>query len=101
MNLREIVVEFLEVARRIEYDELSYGLKPLVKIGRKSNPADILTKIAARFTADITHDVKPSKQKLESALREFKNIAKDYGIEQLRKPIKDLSAFIDNSSEMV
>ena len=96
MNLRDIFNKILDIASKIEYNTLSYRDKPFVMTRKKPNPANRLTAIVAQFTADITNDITPSKQKIESALADFKKIAKDYGIEQLRKPIEDLSNFLNN-----
>ena len=96
MNLRDIFNEFLEIASEIENNTLAYPLKPLVKAGKRENPADLLTEIAARFTSDITNSITPSKQKIELALEELKKIAKVYGIGQLRRPIKDRSSILIN-----
>lgn len=96
MNLRDILKEFLNIASEIENNTLSYPLKPLVKAGKKDNPADLITKIAANFISEVSNSITPSKHKIESALKELKKIAKDYDIEQLRSPIKDLTAFLNN-----
>lgn len=99
MNLKEIFTEFLDIAADIENNALSYPLKPLVVAGKRNNPADLLTEIVAIFTSEITNSITPSTHKLELALKELKKIAKDYGIEQLRKPITSLSAFLNNQNE--
>ena len=96
MNLKDIFNEILNIARDIENNNLSYPLAPLVNTKRKANPADPLTAVATRFTLDITNNITPSKHKIESALKDLKKIAKDYQIEQLRRPIKELSAFLDD-----
>ena len=95
MNLREIIKEILDIASKIEYNTLSYGCKPLVMAGKRSNPAGSLTMIAASFQSEITNNIIPSKDKIEVALRELSGIMKSYDIEQLRKPIKELSAFLN------
>lgn len=96
MNLRDIFKEILDIARDIGNNTLSYPIKPLVIAGKRDNPADLLAGVAARFTTEISNNIMPSKHELESALKELKKIAKDYGIVQLRKPIKDYSEFLNN-----
>lgn len=96
MNLKDILTAILNIAGEIENNTLSYSLKPLVKAGKRKNPADLLTEIAARFTSDITKNITPNKKKIQLALQELKKIAKDYDIDQLRRPIKELSAFLSN-----
>ena len=95
MNLREIIKEILDIASKIEYNTLSYGCKPLVMADKKANPAGSLTMIAANFQAEITNNTMPGKDKIKMALRELSGIMKSYDIEQLRKPIKELSAFLN------
>ena len=94
MNLREIIKEILDIASKIEYNTLSYGCKPLVMVGKRNNPAGSLTMIAASFQPEITNNTIPCKDKIEIAVRELSGIMKSYDIEQLRNPIKELSAFL-------
>ena len=95
MNAREISQEILNIAIEIEYNTLSYGCKSLVMAGKKDNPADRLTGIAANFQSEITNNIIPGKYKITSALNELRSIMKSYDIEQLRKPIKELSAVLN------
>ena len=77
MKLKDIFTEILSIASEIENNTLSYSLAPLVKAGKKKNPADLLTGIAARFSLEITHNITPDKQKVKIALMDLKKIAKD------------------------
>lgn len=95
MNLSDIIKEILDISSKIEYNTLSYGHKPLVMAGKKDNPADSLTMIAIRLQSEITNNPTPGKAKIEAALSELRGIMKSYDIEQLRKPIKELSAFLN------
>ena len=96
MNIKDIFIEILDIASQIGNNTLSYPLAPLVIAGKRSSPANPLTQIAARFDTEITNSITPSKSKVESALKDLKEVAKNYRIEQLKKPIKELTAYLNN-----
>ena len=95
MELMEITKELLDIAIEIEYNTLSYGQKALVMAGKRNNPADSLTLIATSINSEIKNKTMPSRDKIEVALSELRAIMKSYDIEQLRKPAKELSAFLN------
>lgn len=96
MNIKDIFMEILDIASQIENNTLSYPLAPLVNAKKRSSPSNPLMEISARFSTEITHCIPPSKSKIQSALKDLKEVAKTYQIEQLRKPIKELTAYLNN-----
>ena len=94
MRMMDIYNELFDIAIKIENNTLSYGCKPLVMAGKKDNPADSLAAIAVSFNPEIANNIAPSKSKVEAALKELRSIMKNYDIEQLKNPIKELSTFL-------
>lgn len=95
MTLREIIKEILGIATEIQNNTLEYRLAPLVKAGKKSDPADLLMQIAAAFKMEVQSNIAPSKQKTKKAIDELKRIRDSYQITELSSPITNLSAFLE------
>lgn len=94
MDLEPICIKILNISSKIENNNLSYGLAPLVNAGKRSSPAGPIREIASSFSPEVTKNITPDKTKVAKALKSLKRIANEYKITQLKKPIDDLSAFL-------
>ena len=95
LKLNEIVDQIFDIAIAIGYNTISYSYPLLVLAKNKAKPDDLLAAIAAPLKQKITNGIAPDKTELTTALKALKDIAKNYRIKQLRKPIKDLEAYLD------
>ncbi|MBO5952920.1 MAG: hypothetical protein J6Q53_02175 [Oscillospiraceae bacterium] len=96
MKLNEIVDQIFDIAIAIGYNTISYSYPLLVLAKNKAKPEDLLTAIATPLKQKITNGIAPGKTELTAALKALKEIAKDYQIKELRKPIDDLKAYLDS-----
>lgn len=95
MELKQIFSEILSIASQIEYKTLTYRHSGLVAAKKKKNPADLLGEIAAIFESEIKYGLAPDKKKIKTAISELKAIAKEYQIEELRNPVKNLESYLN------
>lgn len=98
MNIREITLDILAIAGEIENNNLSYPLAPLVKAGKRENPADLLRGVAIRFSTETKYIAKPDAPKIKAAVKELTRIKEIYKISKIRRPIDNLSALLDSSN---
>lgn len=96
MKLNEIIDEIFDIASAIEYNTISYFNPLLVSVKNKAKPDDRLLAIAAPLKRKIANGISPSKAEIMAALKDLKSIAKEYKIEELRKPIKNLETYRDS-----
>ena len=96
MKLNEIADQLLDIANGIEYNNISYFNPLLVSVQNKAKPDDLLLAIAVSIKNDITNGKLPSKQELSAVLHELKMIGKNYKIKELKKPIADLTAYLNS-----
>ena len=96
MKLNEIADQLLDIANGIEYNNISYFNPLLVSVQNKAKPDDLLLAIAVSIKNDITNGKLPSKQELSAVLQELKMIGKNYKIKELKKPIADLTAYLNS-----
>ena len=96
MKLNEIADQLLDIANGIEYNNISYFNPLLVSVQNKAKPDDLLLAIAVSIKNDITNGKLPSKQELSAVLQKLKMIGKNYKIKELKKPIVDLTAYLDS-----
>ena len=96
MKLNEIADQLLDIANGIEYNNISYFNPLLVSVQNKAKPDDLLLAIAVSIKNDITNGKLPSKQELSAVLQKLKMIGKNYKIKELKKPIADLTAYLNS-----
>ncbi len=96
MKLNEIADQLLDIANGIEYNNISYFNPLLVSVQNKAKPDDLLLAIAVSIKNGITNGKLPSKQELSAVLQELKMIGKNYKIKELKKPIADLTAYLNS-----
>lgn len=96
MKLSEIVDQIFDIATAIGYNTISYSYPLLVLAKNKAKPEDILTDIAVPLKQKITNGITLDKTELTAALKALKEVAKNYKINDLRQPIKDLEAYLNN-----
>ena len=96
MKLNEIADQFLDIANGIEYNNISCFNPLLVSVQNKAKPDDLLLAVAVSIKNDITNGKLPSKQELSAVLQKLKMIGKNYKIKELKKPIVDLTAYLDS-----
>ena len=94
MKLNEIIDELFDIASAIEYNTISYFHPLLVSAKNKAKPDELLLAIAAPLKRNITNGIPLSKTEITAALNDLKRIAKEYEIEELRKPIKNLESYL-------
>ena len=68
----------------------------LVSVQNKAKPDDLLLTIAASIKSCTTNGKLPSKKELSAVLQELKMIGKNYKIKELKKPIADLTAYLNS-----
>lgn len=96
MKLNDISSEFFDIASGIEYKTIPYFHPVLVSVKNKPKPDDLILAIAAPLKRAATNGIPVSKTEASEALKALKTIAKDYKIDELKKPIKDLEAYRDS-----
>ena len=96
MKLNEIADQLLDIANGIEYNNISYFNPLLVSVQNKAKPDDLLLGIAVSIKNDITNGKQPSKKELSAVLQELKMIGKNYKIKELKKPITDLTTYLNS-----
>ena len=96
MKLNEIADQLLDIANGIEYNNISYFNPLLVSVQNKAKPDDLLLAIAVSIKNDITNGKLPSKQELSAVLQKLKMIGKNYKIKELKKPITDLTTYLNS-----
>ena len=93
MKLNEIVNQIIDIASNIEnstmFDKSLWAQK-------KRAAADLLVPIVQTLAPYVTKNCTPSKNKLKMTLRALNDISKAYQIEELKKPIKDLKAYLNS-----
>lgn len=97
MKLDEIVDQLFDIATGIEYNNISYSHPLLVSVKKQAKPDVLLSAIAVPLKQKITNGINLDSNELTAALKALKKIAKNYQIEELRQPIDDLKAYLDNS----
>ena len=96
MKLNEIADQLLDIANGIENNNISYFNPLLVSVQNKAKPDDLLLAIAVSIKNGITNGKPPSKKELSAVLQEIKMIGKNYKIKELKKPIADLTAYLNS-----
>ena len=91
MTLKEISNQLLNIANEIENNTMFDN-----RLGaqKKRAAANLLTPIWQTLVSHVTKNCIPSKSVLKSALRDLDYISKNYQIEELKEPIKDLKDYL-------
>ena len=91
MTLNEITNQLLNIANEIENNTMFDN-----RLGaqKKRAAANLLTPVCQTLASYVMKNGTPSKSVLKSALRDLDHISKNYQIEELKKPIKDLKDYL-------
>lgn len=63
---------------------------------KKRAAADLISSSIQPFVPCVKNNSTPSRSKIKQALRNLEEISKTYQIEELKKPIKDMKAYLDS-----
>lgn len=96
MKLNEIASELFSIATGIEYNTISYFHPMLVSAKGKAKPDDLILAIAVALKRAATNGTSVTKAELSENLKALKAIGKEYKIDELKKPIKELQAYHDS-----
>ena len=96
MKLNDISSELFDIASGIEHKTIPYFHPVLVSAKNKPKPDELILAIAAPMKRDATNGIRVSKAEVSKALKALKAIAREYEIDELKKPIKDLEAYHDS-----
>ena len=94
MKLNEIVDQIFDIATELEYNRISYSHPLLVLTQKNPRPANLLSSIAAPLQRDLANDIPIDNGTITVALKQLKKIAKEYRIQELREPIRNLESYL-------
>ena len=91
MTLKEITNQLLNIANEIENNTMFDN-----RLGaqKKRAAADLLMPICQTLTTYVMKNCTPSKSQIKLALRNLDDISKEYQINELNEPIKNLKAYL-------
>ena len=91
MTLNEITKQLLDIANEIENNTMFDN-----HLGAQKKRAAVnrLTPICQTLVSHVTKNCKPSKSQLKLILRALDEISKEYQINELNEPIKNLKAYL-------
>ena len=92
MKLDDIVKRFLNIAIDIENGIM---FDKSLEAQRKRTAANLISSNIQPLSLCVMNKSTPSRSKIKQALRDLDQISKTYQIEELKKPIKDLKAYLD------
>ena len=91
MTLKDITNQLLNIANEIENNMMFDN-----RLGAQKKRAAVnrLTPIYQTLASHVTKNCKPSKSQLKLILRALDEISKEYQINELNEPIKNLKAYL-------
>lgn len=93
MKLDDIVKQIINIAADIEN---SVMFSKSLDAQKKRTAATLIFSSVQPILPNTAKERTLSKNKLKSALRSLEEISKTYQIKELKKPIKDLKAYLDS-----
>lgn len=95
MNLKEICTEILEIGECLEYGTISFTYDKLASAMKMGHPAEFLMEALDEIFLKVRDNIVPEKGEVESLLKALKRIKRSFKIKELSKPIKDLTAYLE------
>lgn len=95
MNLKEICTEILEIGECLEYGTISFTYDKLASAMKMGHPAEFLMEALDEIFLKVRDNIIPEKGEVESLLKALKRIKRSFKIKELSKPIKDLTAYLE------
>lgn len=95
MNLKEICTEILEIGECLEYGTISFTYDKLASAMKMGHPAEFLMEALDEIFLKVRDNIIPEKGEIESLLKALKRIKRSFKIKELSKPVKDLTAYLE------
>lgn len=95
MNLKEICTEILEIGECLEYGTISFTYDKLASAMKMGHPAEFLMEALDEIFLKVRDNIVPEKGEIESLLKALRRIKRSFKIKELSKPIKDLTAYLE------
>jgi peptidoglycan hydrolase CwlO-like protein len=94
MTFKEICLEVLAIAEDLEYGNISFTYGKLSSAMKAGHPAEFVMESLDDLFVEIQNDIAPSKEKVDKLIKNLKRIKSSFKIQQLSKPIKDLTQYL-------
>lgn len=95
MNLKDIFKEVLDIAEALEYGEISFSYDKLASAMKMGHPAEFLMEALDEIFIKVRDGITPEKGEVDALLKALKRIKRNFKIKELSKPIKDLTAYLE------
>ena len=94
MSLEEIYKNICRIATDMGYGNITYRKKKFKRTARLGTPESILTSIISVLSDDVKFRRTPEKETVESVLNALIQFKKVSDVEELGKPISDLTDYL-------